>query len=246
MELNFFDEFKNYSTLDLLLITKEPEKYQPEATAAAEKLLRERNISIADIEGANHHLLQEADAQSVKLARMDAYREQVVDVFEPVLVHNAPLNPAKWFKLFLVSYGLIYAWALYTVVKTQLKFLNCKSCKGDITLWGGPINAIFLTIVFYFLLENKRWGWILLMASNIVGVVLGFVQLQLLYKYRDLFSVGPVQCITPFVIPVLYVLFLWRPAISEFFKVDVKTKHRTTAVGLGAGLLYCAIVEMVI
>jgi hypothetical protein len=49
MEFDFYNEFKNHSTVELLLITKEPEKYQPAALDAAEKLLRERNVSTADV-----------------------------------------------------------------------------------------------------------------------------------------------------------------------------------------------------
>jgi hypothetical protein len=246
MDLDFYNEFIHRSTVELLVITKEPEKYQPAAIEAAERLLRERGVSVADLEAADLQMLLEANAQSAKLLRIDAYREQVASVLEPVLIPNAPFNPEKWFKLFLVIYGLIYAWVLFHVVKSQLDLLDCKGCKGDPTMLGGPINAIFLTVVFFLLLKNRKWGWILLMASNITVVMTAFVQLQVLYKYRHVFSTGPVQYLSPFLLPVLYVLFLWRPAIAAFFGVDVKTKRRTAVVGFAAGLLYCVILELAI
>ena len=53
MEFDFYELFKNYSTPDLLLILKKPGDYQPEALAAARKLLTDREITAADEAEAN-------------------------------------------------------------------------------------------------------------------------------------------------------------------------------------------------
>ena len=48
MNLNFHDIFQHTSTAALLVIRQQPEQYQPEAVAAAEELLKERNITPED------------------------------------------------------------------------------------------------------------------------------------------------------------------------------------------------------
>ena len=171
MEIDFYKEFANYSTAELLLITREPEKYQSAAIEAAELLLQRRVITPVDTQEADRHISAQADAESVRLKRMNSYKEQVAEVLEPVIVPNTALDPAKWFKLFLWSYGLFYAWVLYKVVKEQVQLFQCQNCKGDLTVWGGLINAIFLTIVFFLLLKNRRWGWILLIVSSISAII---------------------------------------------------------------------------
>jgi hypothetical protein len=246
MEIDFYKEFANYSTAELLLITREPDKYQPAAIEAAELLLQRRVITPVDAQEADRQISAQADAESVRLKRMNSYKEQVAEVLEPVIVPNTTLDPAKWFKLFLWSYGLYYAWVLYKVVKTQVLFFGCENCKGYPTVWGGVINAIFLTIVFFFLLKNKRWGWIFLIVSNIGAIITLMLQLLLFYKYRDLLPIDPLSLIIAFGVPVLYVLFLWRPSIAVFFGVDVRTKRRSAWVGIAVGLLYCGIIEWVL
>jgi hypothetical protein len=248
MQIDFYNEFRNSSTVQLLIITREPEKYQPAAIEAAERLLRERNISPTELDAANQQLVQEADDRLARSERMNAYKEQVADVLESVLIPNTSVNPAKWFRLFLVTYALLYARTLYNVVKTQMDFLHCKNCHGDFSMLGGPINAIFLTIVFYCLLKNRRWGWILLMFSNTIGVMAGLVMLPALYRIRyiNLFPISPVSLIFSFGVPLLYVVFLWRPSIAEFFGVDVQTRRRTAWIGIGAGLFVCAFINYIL
>lgn len=246
MEIDFYKEFSNYTTVELLIITREPEKYQSAAIKTAELLLQQRDITPSERQEADEHFSQQADAESIRLKRMNNYKEQVANVLEPVIVPNTPFDPAKWFRLFLWSYGLFYAWVLYKVVKAQVQFYQCENCKGYPTVWGGPVNAIFLTIVFFLLLKNKRWGWILLMVSNISAIITGVIQLQVLYKYRNVLPISPPSMIVTLGLPVLYVVFLWRPSMAAFFGVNVRDKRRSAWAGVAVGLLYSGFLEWVV
>jgi hypothetical protein len=246
MEIDFYKEFSSYSTADLLIIIQEPDKYQPAAIKTAEQLLQQRDITQADREEADQHFAQQADIESTRLARTNMYKEQVASTLEPLVVPNTSVDPAKWFTLFLWSYGFFYAWVLYRVISIQIQLLQCENCKGYPTGWGGVVNAIFLTIVFFCLLKNRRWGWILLMVSTVSTIITGMFQLQVVYKYRNVLPISPLSLIVMNVLPIFIVLFLWRPSIAAVFEVNARVKRRSAWAGIVVGLLYEGVIGWVI
>ncbi len=246
MEIDFYKEFSHYTTVALLIITQEPDTYQSAAIEAAKQLLQGRIITPADREEAEQHFTQKSDTQSAEFSRMNIYKEQITNVLEPVIVPNMPLDPAKWFKLFLWAYGFFYVWILYKVIRTQVYFLHCKDCGGYPSVWGGPINAIFLTIVFFFLLKNKKWAWILLVVSNIIAMITLVNEMQVLYQYRGVLPISSTWVVFRILYPIVFVSFMWRPVIATFFGVNVQSKLRSLWAGLTLGILYFAVLEWVI
>ena len=73
MEIDFYKEFGHYSTAELLIITREPEKYQSAAIDAAERLLQQRAITPTDREEADQHFSQQAAVGSESLKRMNTH-----------------------------------------------------------------------------------------------------------------------------------------------------------------------------
>lgn len=245
MNGRFYEDFRRYSTIELIKIVRESEDYQPEAVAAAQQLLLERNITSEEMEEALRNLQKAADEKGQGMQKIANIKDQIADVVSPVLVPETPLTPSRWFRVFLIFYGVLYAWSFYGFVKQQVYFLRCEDCKGDISLLGSFVNILFLSVVFFLLLMKKRWSWILLVAGDISAILTGVFGLYTMYKYRNVirFEIGMI--VYTAVIPVGLLLFLWRSSIAEFFGVDEKTKKWTALAGVVLGVLYIAMISQI-
>jgi hypothetical protein len=108
-QLEFYNQYKLYSTADLINIVREKESYQPVAVLAAEQLLREREVSTVDQEEADQYLLEKETKRMASTGRVDSYKAAVVDWVEPIVRPSEDLQPHKWYRIFLVVYGFWYA-----------------------------------------------------------------------------------------------------------------------------------------
>jgi len=244
MEINFYDQFGNYSTADLLRIIKEPEQYQLEAVTAAERILQERSISPADIAETDRYIQKVEAEKTARLKKLNFYKGKVAEIVEPILIPGTPLPPSRWFRLFIIAFGGIYVWTFYKFIKAQVHFLQCEGCRGDIFVWANLINISYLSIVFFLLLKKRRWGWILLVAGTASAIPTGIFQLYELYRFREIVRFDSYTIISAMIVPIAFLFFLWREPIAGFFGVDVKTKRLTTLIGAILGILYAGFVQL--
>lgn len=80
MEFEFYERFAAYSSADLIIIVRQPDQYQAEAIAAAERILQERDISETDREQAEQFFRNEESAKMAREERLQSYRDKVVDL----------------------------------------------------------------------------------------------------------------------------------------------------------------------
>ncbi|HXB95447.1 MAG TPA: hypothetical protein VNU70_09825 [Puia sp.] len=157
MDFDFYDQFSKYSSTELLKIVKQPDLYQPEALAAAGRLLQERQVSAAEEEEADRQFESHQQQAIHRARRFDAYKEQVADIVEPVLAPGAPLTPARSYKILVVGYSVIYGWLFYDFVRRQIRFLQSAD------RWIGSlaydfVQIAYLSVLLYLLIRNADPG----------------------------------------------------------------------------------------
>lgn len=244
MDFDFYDQYRNYSTTDLLRIINQADQYQKEAVEAAQKVLGERTVTAEDM------VLMERGEEEERQRMAGAgglqpYAEKFREVVGPVAT-GRPLSPSRWFNLFLVVYGIGYAVGLYQFVHDQMIFLKCETCKGDYNLWAGFIRILFSTVLFLLLFKNRRVAWMLLVVGAISAVFTNTMQLFVLYKYRAVLHVSPVYTILNFIFPIAFALFVLKPSIITFFGLSEGAKRKTVWAGIIVGILYCGVVKFLL
>ena len=165
--------------------------------------------------------------------------ERMADAVSPLVASSTPMPPAKWFKYFLFGFGCLYIRAFYIFVEGQIAFLKCERCPGGELVFLNFLAIAYLTFVFFMFFKNKRWGWILFMVYGIKGLVgdtIGFYYLYKLWRIspKSISFIGEAMGL---VIPVMVILFLWRPVIAEYFGIEASTKRRTMWAGVVVGLI---------
>jgi len=238
MEFEFYERFAAYSTADLIIIVRQPDQYQAEAIAAAERILQERDISETDREQAEQFFRNEESAKMAREERLQSYRDKVVDFAEPLLMPQAEVSPWKWYRLFLTGYILIYIRAFYYFVRTEIMILRHGLELGWFIL-ADFADIAYLSVVLYLLVKKNRWGWILLFVGSVCEIAINFIQLEQLYKYRGVVRPNVGNVAFEILFPILLVFFLWKRSITDFFRVDAIIRKRSLLAGVAIGVVYC-------
>jgi len=237
MDFNFYDQFRNYSNVELLRITADPGSYQPAALAAAEKLLKERNISWEDNEATAQYFEERAAGKETREKELQGYKRTIMNVMEPLAPMATAMPPARWFKYFIGVFGVLYVRNFYYFVQTQIHFLQCKDCQPDPIVLLNFIRMSYWTVEFFFFFSNKRWGWILLMVEQVCAVCGIIYQFYWIYKYGHVVYISPLMHVLDMVIPIVFVTFLSRPNVAAFFGISPKVKRRTVWAGIALGII---------
>jgi hypothetical protein len=233
-DINFYDQFRQHSTTDLLRISLQPDHYQPEAVSAADRLLKERGISSTERQQVEQALREEASVPD----RFTTYKEKIADAVQPMIAPSSDY-PAQWFTFFKWAFAAYCVYNYYLFVKTCIVFWRCPSCEGIGSLIYEIFYIAYLTITFFLLAKRRRWGWILLFTATVPFVLLDGYIIIASYKYRELGVFNPAYSLPAILIRVALVTFLWRTRTGEFFAVDDRTKRQAAIAGvvIGAALL---------
>src|SRR6185295_2461365 len=108
MNVDFYQEYKDYSNIDLLKITKRPDDYQPAAVQAATEVLSERVVTPDEIEFVNQYYQEIEDDTKVRKEKIDAYKNKATSFFEPVINPSENVEPDKWVDILLLVIALQY------------------------------------------------------------------------------------------------------------------------------------------
>lgn len=225
MDFNFSEEYKSYSNFELLKILKQPADYQPAAVDAATLILKEREVSEQENTQVNNHLEQIAQQRQLKKEKIDSLKQRFTGFLESYIRPDAEVRPAKWLDLLLVLMAVQYAWLLWDL----FEWLMIARRFGtffffDPLLLLKVFHAIYIPIVFFLLLERKRWGWIIIFADYLLTVII-----QLSMMLTRLEDIGKVSILHIFsvVLRCAMIYFLWRKDICNLFKISDKTKQYT-------------------
>lgn len=108
MEFNFYEQFNNYSTGELLAIVQQPDKYQAEAVSAAELLLKERVVSDAERADVHEHLVAAQVEEKHRSELAEARVQKIAEFVNPTLNPEKARSPRRLFFLLLLVYGVSY------------------------------------------------------------------------------------------------------------------------------------------
>jgi hypothetical protein len=229
MTLNFYDEYKNYSNIELLKIIKRPDDYQPTAVEAAKQILQERTVSEDEVSEADNYYQSINKAKQLKKDKVDVYKEKVTDFLEPVVKPGPEVSPAKWVNILLVAITLQYVWSLFNTARSLISFLKCKTCRFEIITFLPFVSLVYVPVIFYLLFKKRRWGWILLFADNLFVLILQLDNLSILFQPWVPHGINVFSLLWPIFLRILFAFFLWRKDITAFFGVNDKTKKQTAA-----------------
>jgi len=259
MNFDFYDIYKDYSNIDLLKIVMRPTEYQVAAVDAATQILSAREVTQSELEQVDNYF-DEIDTETKrKTDKINLYKEKTADFFESVLKPTSEVKPEKWLNILLLVIGLQYLWTLYINLSDLVRFvkfvIDCKSYGFDnstetVSYWTcfssrvDPIvffqivTLIYVPIIFYLLFKRKRWGWILLFADTLFGLISLISQSYIFFKYQQYYQSDTVSFFTRIIIKGLFAFFLWRNYISDFFNVTMEIKKKTAIVTTLIALLF--------
>ena len=252
MNFDFYNQYKIYANTDLLKIIQQPDHYQEDAVKAATQLLNEREVSESDIENAKSYYLELDNSAKQRTDKLNSYKEKTADFLEPVLHPTSNVNPEKWLTIFLFTIVLQYLWILYINISDFIKFIkyvvDCKtygfdgSTSGTVSYWAcftsqfNPfiffqlLTLVYVPIIFYLLFKRKRWGWILLFADTLFGLISMISQSYIFFKYQQYYHGDTISFFTNIIIKGLFVFFLWKNYISDSFGVTKNIKKNTAII----------------
>jgi hypothetical protein len=214
MNISLHDQYKDYSTVDLLKITMRPESYEQAAIIEAPEILKNRIITQADIEKAE-----------------DGFKEDTPPTPKKGLLANifkvSSFNYEKWLNVILAIAVFEYLHLLYTDTIVFGHLLNRQDYPYRMVNALSYIDLLYLPFVYYMFYKRMRWGWI-----AFFGVKLFTIEPSLLFYFNEYWPVEhgigllPYSLLTILLdIPIL--IFLWKQEISSIFRVNSRTKWLT-------------------
>ncbi|HVY76285.1 MAG TPA: hypothetical protein VG890_15760 [Puia sp.] len=252
MTFDFYHQYKDYSSSDLLKIVKRPEEYQEDAVKAAAKLLSERKVLENDFEITKSYYESVDNLAKQRVNKFNSQKEKITSFFEPILHPTSEVKPEKWLNILLLIIGLQYLWTLCINVIDFIRFIkyviDCKahgfdgSTSGTISYWTCFINQfnpfiffqiltlVYVPVIFYLLFKRNPWGWILLFADNLFGLISAISQSYIFFKYQQYHHGNESSFIALILIRGLFAFFLWQNPISGFFSITKKTKRKTIII----------------
>ena len=233
---DFFQRFEHYSNVELLKIIKRPEDYQPEAIEAAQQILSIRNISEEDQQEAELYFEDIELNNRLRKEKIEGYNRAIVDFLEPILKPSNKVSPNKWLAIFLVLVAIQYIYMLVKAIIDLVRYID----RGIPIDWLFTINLfgiVYIPFLFILLYKRKRWGWILLLADNVLSGILLLSQAYYIFKLQEYFPEGPGDFIWHLCMRVVFIFFLLRKDVCDFFYIDSEAKVRISMILLGIGIL---------
>jgi hypothetical protein len=244
MDFDFYKQYKDYSNIDLLKIVRQPANYQSNAIAAAEDILRDRQLSPEDISIVDQYFLNIENLEKDKKEKIDALKYKVTDFLEPLFPHNEKVEPKKWLNILLLTIAVQYAWTLFKTVERLIRFFQCNYCSFDVTVVMGLFTLIYVPIIFFLLFKKRRWGWILLFADNLFVLISAISQSYIFFEYQSVHQGSMTSFLVPILIRVAFMSFLWRDSIANLFGIPHETKKKTALITSAATLLFIFIMYL--
>jgi hypothetical protein len=244
MTFNFHDQYKDYSNIELLKIVRQPNEYQTEAVDAATSILKERSISETDIQQVDTYFEEIEAKAKQKSEKLNSYKEKAADFLQPIVKPGPEVKPAKWLNILLLFIGLDYVWMFYNSIKRIVSISRCRNCTFDITIVLTIVTLIYVPVIFFLLFKKRRWGWILLFADNLFTFIANLFQSYIFFEYPEFRRDGISAFLLPILIKAVFVFFLWRVPISDFFGVTHKAKKDTAIVTIVIAVLFFGALEL--
>ncbi|HEV2483527.1 MAG TPA: hypothetical protein VGS79_27870 [Puia sp.] len=242
MTFDFYANYKDYTTLQLLGIIRQPGEYQPEAVAAATKILGEREVTEEEVKLIDEALQDMAFAKRYESEKFGRLKAKAAELFPPVFQPQEKIEPSKWLNFLLLVIGIEYVWMLFESGEKMIRIFS----RGNF-YWVDFLDLlpIFYTpVIFYLLFRKRRWGWILLFADNLGSLIMLLSESYIFFKYQSFHHGSTTTFITQILIRSAFAVFLWRDAIVDLFAVNPMTKKRTVWITTAGTLFFIGAVYL--
>ncbi len=262
MDFDFYEIYKDFSTIELLKIVHRPDGFQPGAVEAANRRLSERAIAQDDHIAVNTFYEERDRDARLRAEKIDQIKGQASDLFQPIIQPSPNVTAHKWLNMFLLVLGLQYSW---TMIKTLIAvyksivlvlfgagfgvhepvgYKNATSHLLDFNFLINIITLIYLPLFFYLLYRRKLWGWILVFAGILIGILGLPIQIYAYSKFLRAMGAGRMdtttmaQYVVQSLLRIAFAWFLWKQDICDLFGIDKSTKTRT--------VLYTSVMMLVV
>lgn len=235
MKIDFSEQFRNYSTVELLLITKHPDKYQPEAVAAAAGLLASRNIG--EEEAAAVAAYQESAIDSNN--PVDKLQSEAGDLLKPFLTKGEKATPEQWYKLLLVLWTIQLAFTAYNTISYLIGFSQLQIKFIPFGTYLYLAGAAFNTAIYVLLFKRMRMGWILFFVFNLLGIGNDLLRLWLKNNYNNIDFTSVLIDLVLLIIHAGVAVVMWQQNIAALFEVSkAEKKYTFVAAGVLMALMF--------
>jgi hypothetical protein len=242
MEFDYYTLYKDWSTLDLVRVARTPNDYAPDAVMVAQRILKDRRVSVEEMDAAEWELAQAEMAAAIGKPRIADYLERFVEPFLPERGKVSEASPG-WYTVMLVLYGIYLVFNVYSVTSYVVFLRRCEDCLPDPAGQAWKIClAVYITVCFYLQLKKKSVAWAMLLIQVIVFSCSKFSMLFHFYEH----DISLTNLMTAYVVPIpLYAAFgyfLWRPYVVTFFHITKPVKDRALLIAIPVGIVAMAIV----
>lgn len=243
MDFDFYEQYKHSSNIDLLLIVKQPGKYQPEAVDAAKMLLKERDVSEDEEQQATDAIHAEPLRLFKRRFRKDEDKS-LSELLDPLTHPNtkkAPLQRSVLFGLIVVT--LYFSWKAFIYLRYYSYYFFGASLV-DYLFFISLFDLAVIVAMVILLWKKHPWGWRLLLVYNlfsVLNVILNSVMFPVDLGYMNAWSI--ITHLTPTVLHALCLLLMWRDGVAAQFSIYKADKAKTLKWGI---ILFAVIASLVI
>ena len=237
MDFDFKNSFKDYSDQELIRTVLYPSAYQPEAIAAAEALLKERQVSDNDIARVRMHLEQEWQQEEERKRKSTIFK--TTEFLEPVLDPRKATDAVKWVNILCIVQVI---WLLAELVGDNFAIKVFSGSQFTLTMYIELVNFLASCAILYLFYYKRRAGWILSLSAVVFGfVVTAFKESVVWFKF------GPTRDLASTFILVVYTAYffiLLRDNMVTFFSVSEVTKKKTILVSVLLAIAFIALMQV--
>ena len=228
----FLDRYRQYSNVNLLKIVARPDDYQPDAVTAAKAILSGRTVTQEEENEVDLHFQKIALDQSQKEHRVESYKKAIDEFIQPITRPETRLSPVKWLPLFLVLLAIQYVYQVGSTVLDIVKYIRFRAA-FDWSLMYSLLGIGYFATIFYLLFKKRRWGWILLLADNIISCMLLLSQLYWMFGYPE----GMAAFLWQFSLRAAFIYFLFRQDVAAYFNIESPMRGKIALASAGLGVL---------
>ncbi|MCF6405672.1 efflux RND transporter permease subunit [Chitinophaga filiformis] len=232
MNFNFYEKYKEFSTTELLKIVRQADQYEPEATAAAQQVLSEREISEDEMLYVDSFFKQERVIHEKRIERENAVRDFFLTFVRPnggndLLYANGVVM--------LIAFQCVYL--SYVYYRPGGLFYNCKMCFDT---WRALsfLTPVLLAVTVCLMLYRNKWGWMLLFGYCLATFVnAGLDQIFSFIKYKEDYSFPGGRFLIVNLAYILFVVIVSRPKVKVLFGITENMKKTTAIIAVALAAL---------
>jgi hypothetical protein len=233
MNQDFHDYYSKLSTVELLQIQAEKEKYQPEAIEALEAVLQARTVTTAD-----HEYVQEiADAQYQKVERIKEKREAFVKSFVDMTKPGEEKAMQQQLVFFCGGLTILYLLSMYSQLTRLYRYSHGTffSARAD-DIFPMLVDMIITPVMIILLYKKKKAGWIMAAFIYTFSLILSIDDFLMRIRWNSIYYKRfHMTRYTPLITLVILGAILYYLNTRKFTDLfSITRKHQRTTIILGA------------